>query len=58
MPLILLIIVQPFFLILLNTSTFLAKDYPLQTIAGQNVAIGVLSAIFAFTALVFAKQRY
>ncbi|MGI6554481.1 MAG: hypothetical protein ACOX2P_03715 [Bacillota bacterium] len=58
MPLILLIIVQPFFLILLNTSNYLAKDYLLQTIAGHNVAIGVLSVILAFTALVFAKQRY
>jgi hypothetical protein len=42
LPLIVLIIVQPFFLVLLNTSNFLAKAYPLGTITAHNSVIGVL----------------
>jgi two-component system sensor histidine kinase AgrC len=56
LPLILLIIVQPFFLVLLNTSNFLAKAYPLGTITAHNFVIGVLSVILTVTALIFVKK--
>lgn len=56
LPLILLIIVQPFFLVLLNTSNFLSKSYPLGTIAAHNFVIGVLSVVLTVTALLFVKM--
>jgi hypothetical protein len=45
LPLIVLIIVQPFFLVLLNTGNFLGKVYPLETIASHNFAISILSVV-------------
>lgn len=56
LPLILLIIIQPFFLILLNTSNFLAKVYSIRTITAHNFAIGILSVVLTVAALLFVKQ--
>lgn len=56
LPLILLIIIQPFFLVLLNLSNFNARAYPLGTIAAHNFVIGVLAIIITLVALVFVRK--
>lgn len=55
-PLILLIIVQPFFLILLNLANLNTKAYPLGTIAAHNFVIGIFSLIITITALLLVKK--
>jgi len=56
LPLILLIIVQPFFLVMVNTGNFLTKVYPLNSISGHNFAISVLSVVLTVIALIFVKE--
>ena len=55
-PLILLIIVQPFFLVLLNLANFNAKAHSMGTIAAQNSVIGILSVVLTVCALTFVKK--